>query len=163
MKLYSALIFSCLGAVILAQEPTPLTPKALQAALAQKPEGPDAEKLAERLLWRKREPRQRRSAEDRRTDGRMGSGSAATGREHNTARRRRCGRTQPADGESRHDGRLGGCRESLAWRGYDVALRARTRSSRGRVAARGLRDASGQPRATRCAERRGQADAAVAK
>src|SRR3954451_7693808 len=49
MKLYSALIFSCLGAVILAQEIAPLTPKALQAALAQKPEGPDAEKLAERI------------------------------------------------------------------------------------------------------------------
>src|SRR3982751_1237179 len=49
MKLYSALIFSCLGAVILAQEIAPLTPKALQAALAQKPEGPDAEQLAERI------------------------------------------------------------------------------------------------------------------
>jgi enterochelin esterase family protein len=31
------------------QEPAPLTPKTLQAALAQKPEGPDAERLAERI------------------------------------------------------------------------------------------------------------------
>src|SRR3954468_11955002 len=49
MKLYVALIFCSLSAALLAQETTPLTPKTLQAALAQKPEGPDAEKLAERI------------------------------------------------------------------------------------------------------------------
>src|SRR4029078_4175077 len=33
----------------LAQEPTPLTPKTLQAALAAKPEGAEADKLADRI------------------------------------------------------------------------------------------------------------------
>ena len=49
MKLYALLTFSTLSAAILAQETVPLTPKTLQAALAQKPEGPEAEKLAERI------------------------------------------------------------------------------------------------------------------
>jgi enterochelin esterase family protein len=44
--LYSLLTL-CL--LLAPQEPAPLTPKTLQAALAQKPEGPDAEKLAERI------------------------------------------------------------------------------------------------------------------
>src|SRR3954454_4375900 len=49
MKLCCVLVLSCVSAVLLAQDTAPLTPKALQAALAQKPEGPDAEKLAERI------------------------------------------------------------------------------------------------------------------
>ena len=32
-----------------AQEPTPLTPQALEAALTAKPQGPDADRLAERI------------------------------------------------------------------------------------------------------------------
>src|SRR3954463_2341945 len=49
MKLCCVLVLSCVSAVLLAQDTAPLTPKALQAALALKPEGPDAEKLAERI------------------------------------------------------------------------------------------------------------------
>jgi enterochelin esterase family protein len=50
MKL-SALVIaaSCLCGVAAAQEPAALTPKTLQAALLAKPEGADAEKLAERI------------------------------------------------------------------------------------------------------------------
>ena len=49
MKLSALSLVCCLSAVILAQEATPLTPKSLQAALAAKPDGPDAEKLADRI------------------------------------------------------------------------------------------------------------------
>jgi enterochelin esterase-like enzyme len=49
MKLWCFVMLSCVSAALLAQETTPLTPKTLQAALAQKPEGPEAEKLAERI------------------------------------------------------------------------------------------------------------------
>ena len=49
MKLTALAAACCLSAVVLAQEPTPLTPKSLQAALAAKPDGPDAEKLADRI------------------------------------------------------------------------------------------------------------------
>ena len=49
MKRYCLFLLCCLSTVTVAQETTPLTPKTLQAALAQKPEGPDAEKLAERI------------------------------------------------------------------------------------------------------------------
>ena len=49
MKL-TALFAACLlSASLLAQETAPLTPKSLQTALAAKPEGPEAEKLAERI------------------------------------------------------------------------------------------------------------------
>src|SRR6476620_3817564 len=49
MKL-TALVAACyLSASVLAQETAPLTPKSLQAALAAKPEGAEAEKLAERI------------------------------------------------------------------------------------------------------------------
>lgn len=50
MKL-SALVVAgcCLCGVAFAQEASPLTPKGLQAALAAKPEGAEAEKLAERI------------------------------------------------------------------------------------------------------------------
>src|SRR5262245_26986465 len=40
---------ACLAVSVVAQEPATLSPKTLQAALAQKPEGPDAEELAERI------------------------------------------------------------------------------------------------------------------
>ena len=49
MKLTALAAACCLSAVVLAQEPTPLTPKSLQAALTAKPDGPDAEKLADRI------------------------------------------------------------------------------------------------------------------
>jgi enterochelin esterase family protein len=50
MKLTALVAASCLSASLLAQETAPpLTPKSLQAALAAKPEGPEAEKLAERI------------------------------------------------------------------------------------------------------------------
>jgi len=49
MRLYAFLIFSSLSIATVAQETASLTPKTLQAALAQKPEGADAEKLAERI------------------------------------------------------------------------------------------------------------------
>jgi enterochelin esterase-like enzyme len=49
MKRYCLFLLCCLSTVMVAQETAPLTPKTLQAALAQKPEGPDAEKLAERI------------------------------------------------------------------------------------------------------------------
>ena len=49
MKLIALVAVCCLSAPLLAQETAPLTPKSLQAALAAKPEGPDAEKLAERI------------------------------------------------------------------------------------------------------------------
>lgn len=49
MKLRSLLVLCSLSAAVLAQEAPPLTPKTLQAALAAKPEGADAEKLAERI------------------------------------------------------------------------------------------------------------------
>ncbi|HEU4939055.1 MAG TPA: alpha/beta hydrolase-fold protein [Vicinamibacterales bacterium] len=49
MKFYALLIVSSLSLAIVVQETAPLTPKTLQAALAQKPDGADAEKLAERI------------------------------------------------------------------------------------------------------------------
>jgi len=49
MKLTALVAACCLSASVLAQETAPLTPKSLQAALAAKPEGPEAEKLAERI------------------------------------------------------------------------------------------------------------------
>ena len=50
MKLSGLVVAACcLGGVASAQEPTPLTPKTLQEALAAKPEGAEAEKLAERI------------------------------------------------------------------------------------------------------------------
>jgi enterochelin esterase-like enzyme len=49
MNLIALVAVCCLSAPLLAQETAPLTPKSLQAALAAKPEGPDAEKLAERI------------------------------------------------------------------------------------------------------------------
>src|SRR6476660_4305015 len=48
MKLTALVAACCLSASLLAQD-APLTPKSLQAALAAKPEGPEAEKLAERI------------------------------------------------------------------------------------------------------------------
>jgi enterochelin esterase-like enzyme len=48
MKFLSLLLAS-LAVSLLAQETASLTPKTLQAALAQKPEGPEAEKLADRI------------------------------------------------------------------------------------------------------------------
>ena len=46
----TALFAACLlSTSLLAQETAPLTPKSLQTALAAKPEGPEAEKLAERI------------------------------------------------------------------------------------------------------------------
>jgi enterochelin esterase-like enzyme len=47
--LYAFPLLCCVSAALFAQETAPLTPKTLQAALAQKPDGPDAEKLAERI------------------------------------------------------------------------------------------------------------------
>ena len=50
MKLSGLVVAACcLCGVASAQEPTPLTPKTLQEALAAKPEGAEAEKLAERI------------------------------------------------------------------------------------------------------------------
>jgi len=49
MKLTALVAACCLSASVLGQETAPLTPKSLQAALAAKPEGPEAEKLAERI------------------------------------------------------------------------------------------------------------------
>ena len=50
MKLTALLAASCISAAtLLAQETAPLTPKSLQAALAAKPDGAEAEKLAERI------------------------------------------------------------------------------------------------------------------
>ena len=50
MKLSGLVVAACcLCGVASAQEPTPLTPKTLQAALAAKPEGAEAEQLAERI------------------------------------------------------------------------------------------------------------------
>ena len=49
MKLTALVAACCISASLLAQETPPLTPKSLQAALAAKPEGPEAEKLAERI------------------------------------------------------------------------------------------------------------------
>lgn len=47
---WTALVAACcLSVSLLAQETAPLTPRSLQAALATKPEGPEAEKLAERI------------------------------------------------------------------------------------------------------------------
>ena len=48
MKL-SLLVLTLLSAVLLAQDAPPLTPKTLQVALASKPEGAEAEKLADRI------------------------------------------------------------------------------------------------------------------
>ena len=49
MKYYALLVFSSLSVAIAAQDTAPLTPKTLQTALAAKPDGPDAEKLADRI------------------------------------------------------------------------------------------------------------------
>ena len=49
MKSFPLSLLTCLSVAMLAQDTAPLTPKTLQAALAQKPEGADAEKLAERI------------------------------------------------------------------------------------------------------------------
>jgi len=49
MKHYALLVFSSLSVAIAAQDTAPLTPKTLQTALAAKPDGPDAEKLADRI------------------------------------------------------------------------------------------------------------------
>ena len=50
MKLPATVIIGCgLWAVLSAQDAPPLTPKSLQAAIAAKPDGADAEKLAERI------------------------------------------------------------------------------------------------------------------
>ena len=49
MKLTALAAACCLSVVVLAQEATPLTPKSLQAALTAKPDGADAEKLADRI------------------------------------------------------------------------------------------------------------------
>jgi enterochelin esterase family protein len=49
MKLSALVAACCLSAVVLAQETAPLTPKSLQAALAAKPDGAGADKLAERI------------------------------------------------------------------------------------------------------------------
>ena len=46
---FLALALSCLPHVAAAQDAAQLTPRSLQAALAAKPEGVDAEKLAERI------------------------------------------------------------------------------------------------------------------
>ena len=49
MKFAALAIISCVAAVVLGQETTPLTPKLLQTALASRPEGAEAEKLADRI------------------------------------------------------------------------------------------------------------------
>src|SRR5262245_54807341 len=49
MKLPVLVALCCLPAIGSAQESAPLTPKSLQAALAAKPEGSEAEKLAVRI------------------------------------------------------------------------------------------------------------------
>ncbi len=49
MKHSMLVALCCLSAPAFAQETAPLTPKSLQAALAAKPEGAEAEKLAERI------------------------------------------------------------------------------------------------------------------
>jgi hypothetical protein len=49
MKFAALAIISCVSAVVLGQETTPLTPKLLQTALASRPEGAEAEKLADRI------------------------------------------------------------------------------------------------------------------
>src|SRR5262245_15446957 len=49
MKLTALFAACCISVSVLAQETAPLTPKSLQAALAAKPEGTEAEKLAERI------------------------------------------------------------------------------------------------------------------
>src|SRR3954454_22003591 len=52
MRLSSLVVICVIGSVSaasLAQPPAPLTPKSLQAALAAKPEGTDADALAERI------------------------------------------------------------------------------------------------------------------
>ncbi len=49
MKLSMLVVASALSGAGLSQQPAPLTPKALQAALAAKPEGAEAEALAERI------------------------------------------------------------------------------------------------------------------
>src|SRR4051794_22749859 len=52
MRLSSLVVICVIGSVSaasLAQPPAPLTPKSLQAALAAKPEGADADALAERI------------------------------------------------------------------------------------------------------------------
>ena len=148
-----------------AQDAAQLTPRSLQAALAAKPEGADAEKLAERIraYFGGSDALLKGAArEDRRADRRVGARGSASRAERRAAgggRRRQLDRAARR-GSARARLRRGRARLShgtaFTWH-YEAGADRRLR----RRPARSLRDASRQPRAAGRAEGHGQADAAV--
>ena len=166
MKLAAALVtvIALSGSIALAQEAPALDPRSLSAALAAKPEGADADRLADRI----RAYFGGRDVLMRGAPARADELTVAFAIEApNLPATGPAPRAVADHGmfalpliEGGHERPLRGRRESHSRRRVHVALRSRRRAIRRRPA-RGVRNASRRARTRRRAQGDGQADAAV--